>query len=202
MGACARCEFSALVKEVPGKVPERPIAAVIGNYPNSEDEKNLTPFSDPNGNLLRLALGNQGLTEDDIIYLYALRCAPRGRSIKDVHLNACRNWVDFDLKKLKDLPEKLILICGSEPMESLLNELGLEGGYTANRGQWIEHKGTQFLITFPPKYVADMCPFKRDQSGQWWLPPGSVGQFWFQDLAKFGKRARALKETLNETAQV
>lgn len=197
MGNCARCEFSALVKEVPGKVPDRPLAAVIGNYPNAEDERNVSPFSDQNGTLLRLALKNQGLDENDIIFLYALRCAPKGKSVKDIHLNACRNWVDVDLKKLRDLPEKLVLICGTEPMESLLNELDLDGGYTANRGQWIEHKGTSYLITFPPKYVADMCPFRKDAPGQWWLPPGSVGQFWFSDLAKFGKRVRELKERMS-----
>lgn len=196
MGNCSRCEFAAGPKEVPAAVPERPLAAIIGGFPHSEDETALVPFSDQPGKLLRIALSNQGLIDDDLIYLYALRCAPRGKGVKDLHLNACRNWVDVDLKKLRDLPEKLILVCGKEPLESLLNELELPGGYPANRGQWIEHRGINFLITFPPKYVTDLAPFRNDKPGNWWCPPGSVPAFWFQDLAKFGARVRALKDRL------
>jgi uracil-DNA glycosylase len=196
MGNCARCEFKAGPLEVPAKIPDRPLAAVIGSFPNAEDEKALEAFSDQFGKLLKLALKNQGVEEDDVIYLHSLRCAPRGKAIKDIHLNACRNWVDVDLKKLRDLPERLILICGKDPMDSLLNELELEGGYTSNRGKWIDYKGSSFLITFPPKYVADMSAFREDKPGMWWSPLGSVSYFWFQDLAVFGKRVRALKEKL------
>lgn len=196
MGNCARCEFSAKLNEVPGKIPDRPLAAVIGGFPNTDDEAAGVPFSDQFGRLLRLALGNQGLTDDDIIYVHSLRCKPAGKTIKDVHLNACRNWLDQDLRKLRDLPEKLVLLCGKDPMDSMLYELGLEGGYIANRGQWVEHKGWNFLVTFPPKYVSDLAAFKHDQPGQWWMPEGSVPAWWFQDLAMFGKRVRALKERL------
>jgi uracil-DNA glycosylase family 4 len=197
---CARCEFSAgCEKEVPGKVPASPIAAVVGSYPNAEDEKVGEPFSDLFGKLLKQALTNEGVNTEEVIFVHALRCSPRGKNIKDVHLNACRNWVDQDLKKLRPLPQKLVLICGKDGMDSLLYELKLAGGYVSNRGQWIEHKGTSYMVTFPPKYVSDLAPFRKDAEGRWWIPPGSVPWFWFQDIKKFASRVKALKQKLEES---
>jgi uracil-DNA glycosylase family 4 len=191
---CSRCEFSAgCEKEVPAKIPSSPIAAVIGSYPNVEDEKSGQPFADVFGKLLKQALLNEGIDESDLIFLYTLRCSPRGKSVKDVHLNACRNWVDQDLKKLRTIPDKLVLICGKDAMDSLLYELNLEGGYVGNRGQWIEHKGWSYLITFPPKYVSELAPFRSDLEGKWWVPAGSVPYFWFQDIKKFATRVKELK---------
>jgi len=208
---CRRCNLTAGTREVPARTPESPLAAVIGDYPSTADEKQLQPFRDPPSLFLRGALTQLGLVPDeDLIFLHALRCAPprpakgeprsKKAKVTDEHLNACHNWVQQDLQPLIQLPEKLILVCGDLALTSLLGsrELGEDENYL--RGQWIAHQGWAYLPTFRPGYVASMTPYRHDMPGQkWWVVAGSVPWFWRQDLEKFANRVLALKESCLET---
>lgn len=96
--SCARCPLrdNARPSPVPFHGPFHPSYIVLGDAPDQTDHRRRSPFTGPQGRMLRRLLAEVSLRADDALLVTAVCCNPWGTPSRD-HLDACRPHLDAQL---------------------------------------------------------------------------------------------------------
>ena len=165
---CLKCEKCSLCKTrtnivFSDGVPNNRLV-LVGEAPGYwEDQKGL-PFVGKAGQLLDKIFECVGLSRKKDVYICnTIKCRPPdNRNPLPEEKLACKEYLDAQLEILKP---KIILICGSVALNSLLPD---KGGITKVRGQWFEGKnGAKMMPIFHPSYL--LRNDSREKGSPKWL---------------------------------
>ena len=122
---------------------------LIGEAPGAREDALGQPFVGRSGQLLDRLLLEVGLNpESDLYICNAVKCRPpQNRRPKRAELTACRPWLDHQIDQLNP---RVIVLLGATAVESLL---GIKGGMTQLRGQWLSWDGRDVMPIFHPSYL-------------------------------------------------
>ena len=147
---CTKCELSKTRTNIvfsDGKPNGKLV--LVGEAPGYwEDVKGL-PFVGKAGQLLDKIFECVGLSRKKDVYICnTIKCRPpENRNPLPEEKEACRDYLDRQLEILKP---KIILICGSVALNSLLPN---EKGITRVRGKWFDGKYGKMMPIFHPSYL-------------------------------------------------
>lgn len=137
---------------------------LVGEAPGYwEDIKGL-PFVGKAGQLLDKIFECVGLSRKNNVYICnTIKCRPpNNRNPLPEEKQACREFLD---KQLEILKPKIILICGSVALNSLLPN---ENGITKVRGKWFDGPyGAKMMPIFHPSYL--LRNDSREKGSPKWL---------------------------------
>ena len=119
---------------------------LIGEAPGAREDALGQPFVGRSGQLLDRLLQDVGLNpESDLYICNAVKCRPpQNRRPKRAELTACRPWLD---RQIDQVNPRVIVLLGATAVESLL---GIKGGMTQLRGQWLSWDGRDVMPIFHP----------------------------------------------------
>ena len=122
---------------------------LIGEAPGAREDALGQPFVGRSGQLLDRLLLEVGLNpESDVYICNAVKCRPpQNRRPKRAELTACRPWLD---RQIDQVNPRVIVLLGATAVESLL---GIQGGMTQIRGQWLSWDGRDVMPIFHPSYL-------------------------------------------------
>ena len=122
---------------------------LIGEAPGVREDALGQPFVGRSGQLLDRLLLEVGLNpESDLYICNAVKCRPpQNRRPKRAELTACRPWLD---RQVDQVNPRVIVLLGATAVESLL---GIKGGMTQLRGQWLSWDGRDVMPIFHPSYL-------------------------------------------------
>ena len=122
---------------------------LIGEAPGAREDTLGQPFVGRSGQLLDRLLLEVGLNpESDLYICNAVKCRPpQNRRPKRAELTACRPWLD---RQIDQVNPSVIVLLGATAVESLL---GIKGGMTQLRGQWLSWDGRDVMPIFHPSYL-------------------------------------------------
>ena len=122
---------------------------LIGEAPGAREDALGQPFVGRSGQLLDRLLLEVGLNPESDLYLCnAVKCRPpQNRRPKRAELTACRPWLDHQIDQVNP---RVIVLLGATAVESLL---GIKGGMTQLRGQWLSWDGRDVMPIFHPSYL-------------------------------------------------
>ena len=165
---CLKCDKCSLCKTrtnivFSDGVPNNKLV-LVGEAPGYwEDQKGL-PFVGKAGQLLDKIFACVGLSREKDVYICnTIKCRPpENRNPLPEEKEACKEYLDAQLEILKP---KIILICGSVALNSLLPN---EGGITKVRGKWFDGKnGAKMMPIFHPSYL--LRNDSREKGSPKWL---------------------------------
>jgi DNA polymerase len=110
---------------------------LIGEAPGAEEDRLGLPFVGRSGQLLDRLLAEAGLdSEEDLYIVNGVKCRPpANRRPNPVELAACRGWL---VQQITLVDPDLILLVGATALQVVL---GVKGGITRLRGQWLSGEG-------------------------------------------------------------
>ena len=122
---------------------------LIGEAPGAREDALGQPFVGRSGQLLDRLLLEVGLNpESDLYICNAVKCRPpQNRRPKRAELTACRPWLD---RQIDQVNPRVIVLLGATAVESLL---GIKGGMTQLRGQWLSWDSRDVMPIFHPSYL-------------------------------------------------
>ena len=165
---CLNCQKCSLCKTRTNVVFSDGVAnnklVLVGEAPGYwEDQKGL-PFVGKAGQLLDKIFECVGLSRQKDVYICnTIKCRPpENRNPLPEEKDACREYLDAQLDILKP---KIILICGSVALNSLLPSVG---GITKVRGKWYDGpNGAKMMPIFHPSYL--LRNDSREKGSPKWL---------------------------------
>ena len=165
---CLNCEKCSLSKTRTNVVFSDGIPnsklVLVGEAPGYwEDQKGL-PFVGKAGQLLDKIFECVNLSREQNVYICnTIKCRPPdNRYPLEDEKQACKEYLD---KQLEILKPKIILICGSVALQSLLPNIG---GITKVRGKWFEGPyGAKMMPIFHPSYL--LRNDSREKGSPKWL---------------------------------
>lgn len=100
---CTRCELSkSRTQAVPGEGPANAQILFIGEAPGFYEDQQGRPFVGPSGNFLNELLTSIGLERKDVYIANVVKCRPpQNRDPQPDEIEACRIWLDQQIKLLK-----------------------------------------------------------------------------------------------------
>ena len=112
---------------------------LVGEAPGAEEEASGQPFVGRSGSLLEAMLAAAGLSsEEDLYIVNVIKCRPPGnRKPTRSEIEACRPWLE---RQIALVGPELVLVVGATALEALL---GIKGGITQKRGQWLRLDSSQ-----------------------------------------------------------
>ena len=115
---------------------------LVGEAPGYWEDVKGKPFVGKAGQLLDKIFACVGLSREKDVYICnTIKCRPpENRNPLPEEKEACREYLD---KQLEILKPKIILVCGSVALNSLLPETG---GITKVRGKWFDGKNGEKLM--------------------------------------------------------
>lgn len=199
---CKLCPLSTGA-QVPGYGPKDAKLIVIGEFPNTDDERTGIPFSkskDPKREkateLIRRFIQSIGLDpEREVFWVHALRCSPyhqtkvvKGKQKavkvdKDKHIGVCFNHLERDLQ---GVTTPVVLLLGTHAVTSVL---GRTDGVGPNRV--FPHQVTlagvkrHVIVSYSPATVDRRTLWNLDANMKRttrWSPPGSALWFFKRDI--------------------
>ncbi len=110
---------------------------LIGEAPGAEEDRLGLPFVGRSGQLLDRMLADAGLNPQRDLYIAnAIKCRPpQNRRPIPTELTACRPWLE---RQIALVDPDLILMVGATSLQAVL---GVKGGITRLRGQWLAGEG-------------------------------------------------------------
>lgn len=141
--ACQRCDLAQSRQQVVvGRGNPAARLLLIGEAPGAEEDAQGEPFVGRAGRLLEQLLAEAGLdSRRDLYIANVIKCRPPGnRKPSRTELAACRPWLDQQIALIQ--PE-LIVLLGATALEALL---GIKGGITKLRGQWLQVDGSALPV--------------------------------------------------------
>ena len=139
-GACRRCGLAATRQQVVvGRGNPNARLLLVGEAPGAEEESCGQPFVGRSGRLLEAMLAAAGLdSERDLYIANVIKCRPPGnRKPSRTEIEACRPWLERQIDLVRP---QLVLLVGATALEALL---GIKGGITRLRGQWLHLEASQ-----------------------------------------------------------
>jgi DNA polymerase len=139
-GACRRCGLAATRQQVVvGRGNPNARLLLVGEAPGAEEEACGQPFVGRSGRLLEAMLAAAGLdSERDLYIANVLKCRPPGnRKPSRTEIETCRPWLERQIALVRP---QLVLLVGATALEALL---GIKGGITKLRGQWLHLETSQ-----------------------------------------------------------
>jgi len=134
-GACRRCGLADSRQQVVvGRGNAAARLLLVGEAPGAEEEACGQPFVGRSGRLLEAMLAAAGLdSERDLYIANVIKCRPPGnRKPSRAEIEACRPWLERQIGLVRP---QLVLLVGATALEALL---GIKGGITQLRGQWLQ----------------------------------------------------------------
>lgn len=134
-GQCHRCGLADSRQQVVvGRGNPSARLLLIGEAPGAEEDVCGQPFVGRAGRLLEQLLAEAGLdSERDLSIANVIKCRPPGnRKPSRVEIASCRPWLDHQIAWQRPA---LIGLLGATALEAIL---GLKGGITKRRGQWLQ----------------------------------------------------------------
>jgi len=134
-GACRRCGLADSRQQVVvGRGNPAARLLLVGEAPGAEEEACGQPFVGRSGRLLEAMLAAAGLNcERDLYIANVIKCRPPGnRKPSRAEIEACRPWLEEQIALVRP---QLVLLVGATALEALL---GIRGGITQLRGQWLQ----------------------------------------------------------------
>jgi DNA polymerase len=112
---------------------------LVGEAPGAEEEACGQPFVGRSGRLLEAMLAAAGLdSKRDLYIANVIKCRPPGnRKPSRTEIEACRPWLERQIALVRP---QLVLLVGATALEALL---GIKGGITQLRGQWLHLEASQ-----------------------------------------------------------
>ena len=167
--SCRACPLGEQRQQVVvGRGNPRAPLLLIGEAPGAEEDASGLPFVGRSGQLLDQLLLQAGLALDHDLYLCnAIKCRPPGnRRPTPAELAACRPWL---AEQLALVQPQLVVLVGATALEAVL---GIKGGITRLRGQWLDAgaagalapqlAGRRLMAILHPSYL---LRFARDAAG-------------------------------------
>lgn len=182
---CSSCRACSLAEQrqqvVVGRGNPWAPLMLIGEAPGAEEDASGRPFVGRSGQLLDQLLVAVGFDLEQDLYIgNAIKCRPPGnRRPTPAELAACRPWL---AEQLNVVQPQLVVLVGATALEAVL---GIKGGITRVRGQWLdaaatasgplalELAGRRLMAILHPSYL---LRFGRDE-------PGSPRDLTRRDLA-------------------
>ena len=137
---------------------------LVGEAPGYWEDIKGKPFVGKAGQLLDKIFACVGLSRENDVYICnTIKCRPpENRNPLPEEKQACKKYLD---KQLEILKPKIILICGSVALNSLLPD---KGGITRVRGQWFDGpNGAKMMPIFHPSYL--LRNDSREKGSPKWL---------------------------------
>ena len=158
---CALCKTRTNVVFSDG-VPNNKIV-LVGEAPGYWEDQKGKPFVGRAGQLLDKIFESVGLSRQKDVYICnTIKCRPPdNRNPYPEEKTACKKFLDAQLEILKP---KIILICGSVALNSLLPN---ESGITKVRGKWFDGKYGKMMPIFHPSYL--LRNDSREKGSPKWL---------------------------------
>ena len=138
--ACRRCSLGASrLNVVVSRGNPRARLMVIGEGPGAQEDELGQPFVGRSGQLLDLMLESVGIHSNRDAYVCNIvKCRPpENRKPTALEMAACRPWLD---QQIALVDPQVILLAGATAVEGLL---GIKGGITKLRGQWLHLETSQ-----------------------------------------------------------
>ena len=165
---CLKCEKCNLCKTrtnvvFSDGVPNNKLV-LVGEAPGYWEDQKGKPFVGKAGQLLDKIFACVGLSREKDVYICnTIKCRPpENRNPLAEEKEACREYLD---KQLEILKPKIILVCGSVALNSLLPDVG---GITKVRGKWFNGKhGEKLMPIFHPSYL--LRNDSREKGSPKWL---------------------------------
>ena len=165
---CLKCEKCPLSKTRTNVVFSDGIAnnklVLVGEAPGYWEDQQGKPFVGKAGQLLDKIFECVGLSRQKDVYICnTIKCRPpENRNPLPEEKQACREYLDAQLEILKP---KIILICGSVALNSLLPTAS---GITKVRGKWFDGPyGSKMMPIFHPSYL--LRNDSREKGSPKWL---------------------------------
>ncbi len=148
---CQKCPLSASRTNVvfSDGIPNSKLM-LVGEAPGYWEDVKGKPFVGRAGQLLDKIFECVGLSRQKDVYICnTIKCRPPdNRNPLDSEKEACREYLD---KQIEILKPRIILICGSVALNSLLPQ---EKGITRVRGKWFDGPyGAKMMPIFHPSYL-------------------------------------------------
>ena len=137
---------------------------LVGEAPGYWEDQKGEPFVGKAGQLLDKIFECVGLSRKEHVYICnTIKCRPpENRNPLPEEKAACREYLDAQIEILKP---KIILICGSVALNSLLPD---KGGITKVRGQWFDGPyESKMMPIFHPSYL--LRNDSREKGSPKWL---------------------------------
>jgi DNA polymerase len=171
-GACLRCGLAATRQQVVvGRGNPNARLLLVGEAPGAEEEACGQPFVGRSGRLLEAMLTAAGLSSERDLYIAnVIKCRPPGnRKPSRSEIEACRPWLERQIALVRP---QLVLLVGATALEALL---GVRGGITRLRGQWLHLETSQGPDEPAPSQAAQGKRAQSPRSPIRWPAMGEEG---------------------------
>ena len=162
--SCQKCPLSKTRTNVvfSDGIPNNKLV-LVGEAPGYWEDVKGKPFVGKAGQLLDKIFECVGLSRQKDVYICnTIKCRPpENRNPLPEEKTACKEYLDAQLEILKP---KIILICGSVALNSLLPD---KGGITKVRGKWFDSQYGKMMPIFHPSYL--LRNDSREKGSPKWL---------------------------------
>jgi DNA polymerase len=157
LGSCQRCALAQGRRQlIFGEGPPRAELMLIGEAPDSEEDRQGQCFVGPAGELLLKMLRAMGLEREEVYYATLVKChPPRNRS---PHPEEARLCEPFLRRQIAALAPKIILALGSLAAQRLLRS---DLDIVKLRGRFQRYQEILLMPTFHPAYLLQNPEHKR-----------------------------------------
>jgi DNA polymerase len=142
---CGLCE--SRTNAVPGEGSSSAELMLIGEAPGRSEDEQGRPFVGAAGKLLTEALGQAGISREDVFITNIVKCRPPNNRVPtDQERETCRPYLE---RQIRLINPKIVCILGRTAYESLLKG----GSITSNRGKLVKHRNRSYFLTVHPAAV-------------------------------------------------
>ena len=145
---CRLCKLSENRNNaVPGEGATEASILFIGEGPGAQEDLQGKPFVGASGKVLKERLESIGMSRKEVYITNIVKCRPpNNRPPKDEEIESCKPYLERQIELIKP---KLICILGRTALEVLLNKKPI----SKERGNFFEHDGKTFFVTYHPAAV-------------------------------------------------
>jgi len=143
---CTRCPLcEARIHAVPGEGNPFAELMLIGEGPGAEEDRQGRPFVGASGELLTKYLHAIGIERTEVYIANIVKCRPPGnRTPTPAEAEACLPYLRRQFVLIR--PKIIMLLGGTAAKFTLGGDIRIR----RDHGNWIERKGTLFMVTFHP----------------------------------------------------
>lgn len=142
---CEKCSLSKTrTHVVPGEGSLKAEIMFVGEGPGQKEDQLGRPFVGAAGKLLDKMIGSIGLKREDVFIANVVKCRPpQNRDPLPEEVEACRNWLD---EQVKMIDPKLIVLLGRHSMERFLPGLRI----SQDHGKPKRYRGRVYFPVYHP----------------------------------------------------